>query len=111
MLVVPRFSFLKPALPMTAPSPPCGPEWVHEIKHDGYRMMARRDAAGPGGFFSPQIRWILTVRDWFSLGSAGTLSALVSYVLMPQSKARLFHGVSRRISGQHRRLLSVGEGG
>ena len=31
---------------MTAESPPCGPEWVHDIKHDGYRMMARRDAAG-----------------------------------------------------------------
>jgi bifunctional non-homologous end joining protein LigD len=31
---------------MAALSPPCGPEWVHEIKHDGYRMMARRDAAG-----------------------------------------------------------------
>jgi bifunctional non-homologous end joining protein LigD len=46
MLVVPRFAFIKPALPMTADSPPCGPEWVHEIKHDGYRMMARRDAAG-----------------------------------------------------------------
>jgi bifunctional non-homologous end joining protein LigD len=29
---------------MTAQSPPCGPECVHEIKHDGYRMMARRDA-------------------------------------------------------------------
>jgi bifunctional non-homologous end joining protein LigD len=46
MLVVPRFAFIKPALPMTAESPPCGPEWVHEIKHDGYRMTARRDAAG-----------------------------------------------------------------
>jgi bifunctional non-homologous end joining protein LigD len=43
MLVVPRFTFIKPALPMAAESPPCGPEWVHEIKHDGYRLMARRD--------------------------------------------------------------------
>jgi ATP-dependent DNA ligase len=46
MLVVPRFAFVKPALPMTTESPPRGPEWVHEIKHDGYRMTARRDAAG-----------------------------------------------------------------
>jgi ATP-dependent DNA ligase len=23
-----------------------GPGWIHEIKHDGYRLMARRDAAG-----------------------------------------------------------------
>ena len=25
--------------------PPSGPGWIHEIKHDGYRLMARRDAA------------------------------------------------------------------
>jgi hypothetical protein len=31
MLVVPRFTFVKPALPMPAESPPCGPEWVHEM--------------------------------------------------------------------------------
>jgi hypothetical protein len=36
MLVVPRFTFIKPALPMSADAPPCGPDWVHEIKHDGY---------------------------------------------------------------------------
>jgi bifunctional non-homologous end joining protein LigD len=23
--------------------PPSGPDWVHEIKHDGYRLIARRD--------------------------------------------------------------------
>jgi hypothetical protein len=25
---------------------PIGDEWVHEIRHDGYRLMARRDASG-----------------------------------------------------------------
>jgi bifunctional non-homologous end joining protein LigD len=30
----------KPCLPTAAPSPPVGPEWLHEIKHDGYRMLA-----------------------------------------------------------------------
>ena len=25
------------------PRPPSGPLWVHEIKHDGYRLMVRRD--------------------------------------------------------------------
>jgi ATP-dependent DNA ligase len=23
-----------------------GPNWLHEIKHDGFRMMARQDATG-----------------------------------------------------------------
>jgi ATP-dependent DNA ligase len=30
--------------------PPSGPLWVHEIKHDGYRLMVRRDRDGsPAG--------------------------------------------------------------
>jgi bifunctional non-homologous end joining protein LigD len=29
-----------------AERPPIGPGWIHEIKHDGFRMMVRRDAAG-----------------------------------------------------------------
>ena len=34
---------LKPCLPTGAPSPPVGPSWLHEIKRDGFRMLARRD--------------------------------------------------------------------
>src|SRR5439155_10093912 len=30
----------------SAERPPSGPDWVHEIKHDGYRLMARRDPVG-----------------------------------------------------------------
>jgi bifunctional non-homologous end joining protein LigD len=42
----PRSSFIEPCLPSTADQPPSGPEWIHEIKHDGYRLMARRDPIG-----------------------------------------------------------------
>jgi bifunctional non-homologous end joining protein LigD len=35
--------FIEPCLPSSAERPPTGPDWVHEIKHDGYRLMARRD--------------------------------------------------------------------
>ena len=38
--------FIEPCLPSPAKAPPSGPEWIHEIKHDGFRIMARRDAAG-----------------------------------------------------------------
>jgi bifunctional non-homologous end joining protein LigD len=38
--------FIQPCRPSRAERPPSGPGWVHEIKHDGFRMMARRDAAG-----------------------------------------------------------------
>jgi bifunctional non-homologous end joining protein LigD len=35
--------FIVPAQPVLASRPPSGPDWVHEIKHDGYRMIVRRD--------------------------------------------------------------------
>ncbi len=38
--------FIEPCLPSPAKAPPIGPSWVHEIKHDGFRIMARRDGAG-----------------------------------------------------------------
>jgi bifunctional non-homologous end joining protein LigD len=28
---------------MNAPQPPSGEQWLHEIKHDGIRIIARRD--------------------------------------------------------------------
>ncbi len=38
--------FIDPCLPSPADHPPSGSDWVHEIKHDGYRLMARRDPVG-----------------------------------------------------------------
>ena len=35
--------FVIPAQPGLASRPPSGPDWVHEIKHDGYRLIVRRD--------------------------------------------------------------------
>jgi ATP-dependent DNA ligase len=35
--------FIEPCLPSKVARPPSGPLWVHEIKHDGYRLMVRRD--------------------------------------------------------------------
>jgi len=40
------FAFIEPCLPSPAERPPSGPGWVHEIKHDGFRLMVRRDGAG-----------------------------------------------------------------
>jgi bifunctional non-homologous end joining protein LigD len=34
---------IEPCLPRAAKAPPAGPGWIHEIKHDGYRIMAERD--------------------------------------------------------------------
>ncbi len=35
--------FVPPCLPMKAPKPPSGALWLHEIKHDGFRVIARKD--------------------------------------------------------------------
>jgi bifunctional non-homologous end joining protein LigD len=43
MLVVRADGFVDPCIPSRAPKPPSGPGWVHEIKHDGYRLIVRRD--------------------------------------------------------------------
>jgi bifunctional non-homologous end joining protein LigD len=32
-----------PCIPTRAPEPPVGADWVHEIKHDGYRLQVRRE--------------------------------------------------------------------
>ena len=38
--------FIEPCLPTAARIPPSGPDWIHEIKHDGYRLMARLEGRG-----------------------------------------------------------------
>ena len=37
--------FIEPCQPSKVVRPPSGPACVHEIKHDGYGLMVRRDGA------------------------------------------------------------------
>ena len=37
--------FIEPCRPSKAARPPSGPLWVHEIKHDGFRLMVRREGS------------------------------------------------------------------
>jgi bifunctional non-homologous end joining protein LigD len=39
-------AFIEPCLPSPADRLPSGPDWIHGIKLDGFRMMVRRDPAG-----------------------------------------------------------------
>jgi hypothetical protein len=49
--------FVIPAQPVLASRPPSGPDWVHEIKHDGYRMIVHRDG--------PMVRlYSRNAHDW-----------------------------------------------
>jgi bifunctional non-homologous end joining protein LigD len=35
--------FVPPCLPTKSATPPSGPLWLHEIKHDGFRVLACKD--------------------------------------------------------------------
>jgi bifunctional non-homologous end joining protein LigD len=41
-IMVARSGFIAPCIPTRAAKPPAGPDWVHEVKHDGYRLQVRR---------------------------------------------------------------------
>jgi ATP-dependent DNA ligase len=37
-----RPGLIEPCIPTRAEKPPVGPQWIHEIKHAGYRLIARK---------------------------------------------------------------------
>ena len=45
MIVQRPSGFIEPCLPLKGGATAVRPLWVHEIKHDGYRLMVRRDGA------------------------------------------------------------------
>jgi hypothetical protein len=45
--VLKRTAFIVPSAPVLKRAPPSGPEWLHEVKHDGWRaQLPRHDAGG-----------------------------------------------------------------
>ena len=85
-----RPGFVEPCLPTLAKKPPSGPDWIHEIKHDGFRIMARRDAAGPrlisrnGHDFSERFPFIN-----LAIGALPTKSCLIDGEAIVTNKAGL----------------------
>jgi bifunctional non-homologous end joining protein LigD len=49
--------FVVPARPVERAAPPSGADWVHEIKHDGYRIIVRGDGEGVRLFSRKAIDW------------------------------------------------------
>lgn len=41
---MPRLRFIEPSAPVLRPEPPTGGEWLHEVKHDGWRAQLHLDA-------------------------------------------------------------------
>ena len=41
----PPVGFIPPCQPLLVDKPPAGSDWLHEVKHDGYRIIARKDGS------------------------------------------------------------------
>jgi ATP-dependent DNA ligase len=59
-----RTLHIEPCLPAPAEKPPTGPGWLHEIKHDGFRIIARKGAqvklySRPGNDFTRRFPLIV----------------------------------------------------
>jgi bifunctional non-homologous end joining protein LigD len=91
--------FVVPAQPVKASKPPVGTDWVHEIKHDGYRIIVRQDG--------PTVRlYSRNANDWTvrlaAIAAAAERIKAKSFtidgeavVLGPDGLSR-FEGLSRR---------------
>ena len=55
----PGLGIVEPCLPSPAKAPPSGPGWLHEIKHDGFRIMARRNSASVRLILLPLIFFLV----------------------------------------------------
>jgi ATP-dependent DNA ligase len=92
--------FIAPCLPTTAPQPPSGEPWLHEIKHDGFRVIARKNGkrvrlySRPGNDLT--YRFPLIVEALAKLSSRGAAQALGKHIskrLAPRGEALYGHAL------------------
>jgi bifunctional non-homologous end joining protein LigD len=76
--IFPSSGNIELCLPRPAKAPPTGPDWIHEIKHDGFRILARRD--GPKVRLTSRHGRDLTYR--FPLVAAGVAALPVNSCLI-----------------------------
>ncbi|MGE0626292.1 MAG: non-homologous end-joining DNA ligase [Hyphomicrobiaceae bacterium] len=69
---VKRLAFTPPCLAVAKPEPPRGPDWVHEIKFDGYRVQALIEGRNVRLLTRNEIDWTsrfgIVVDDFAALG-------------------------------------------
>ena len=70
--------FIAPQLLERAPSPPKSNSWLHEIKYDGYRLLARLEHGRVSLFSRPGANW--TERLPSIANAVGTLATANAYL-------------------------------
>lgn len=96
-------TFVLPQLAMRASKPPAGPGWVHEIKHDGYRMLALVDGRGTRFYSRNKLEWTDRFRP---LGSA--VERLNARELVLDGEIVIFDKTGRSDFGMMQQALSEG---
>jgi hypothetical protein len=108
----PRVAFpdFEPCLPRRADKPPRGDGWLHEIKHDGFRMLVRRDAATLLVFIehSPQCNGVPTMEsDNEKTSTDNCGDPRVRRVRNIGCRIRNRAGIQSLSRGQYRRLQAM----
>jgi hypothetical protein len=98
------FGFGGPCLPTRSKVAPSGPAWLHEIKHDGYRLMVQRTAAGvrikTRGGFDWSDRYPLITSAAERLGGASFVLDGEGVILRPDGVSDFDRLHSRRHDGK-----------
>ena len=71
-------AFIDPALPVKADRPPSGANWIHEIKHDGYRLQIHKHGKTVRLFTMTGVDW--TARYPWIVEGASALNADVAVI-------------------------------
>src|SRR6516164_3163474 len=104
------WKLIEPCLPSPAKAPPSGPGWLHEIKHDGFRILALRDSAGvrlitrPGNDFSGRFPFIAT-----AVGMLPVRSCLIDgeAIVCDENGLAVFDLIRRRAVNNNARVLII----
>jgi bifunctional non-homologous end joining protein LigD len=81
-------AFLEPSLPQVTDKAPSGPNWVHEIKYDGYRTQARIDGSDVRLLTRKALDWTARFRPIATaLKSLGLSSALIDGEVVVEDSA------------------------
>ena len=95
--------FIVPAEPIEREKPPVGTEWVHEIKHDGYRIIVRRDSEGVRLYSSKAIDWttrLPAIAETVSRLKARSVTLDGEAVVIGSDGLTDFEALQRRGSGE-----------
>jgi bifunctional non-homologous end joining protein LigD len=81
-------TFLEPSLASPCEKPPTGAKWIHEIKHDGYRIQARIDGGTARLLTRKGLDWTVRFRSVAdALAELGLGSALIDGEIVVEDTA------------------------